>query len=456
MDDRMPPRPHGTNTFAPTAAGPPPDSLPGVWRRAGWRIIPICALAYVLSYMDRVNLGYISAPLAQDLGMNSTQIGLAAGLFFLGYILFEVPSNMALRRFGARRWIARILVSWGIVTALTATVDSVWLLYVARVVLGIAEAGLAAGLVLYLSTWFPHRQRAWVLSLFFLSLPVSAIIGAPFAALLLTWGHSLIGVAGWRAVFLAEGVLTVLVGIAVLAVLPDTPFRARWLTPDQARYIVSVLDAEAAESGRERLTTAGQALTSRSVWAMGAAFFALLFGLYPVSFFLPSMISRAVTGVGAGTAQLDGVLLSIVPNAVGIVAMVAWPKAAGRLNALACTLIPWVAGAAGLAVVALSDNLAVSLVAISVSVAGVYAAIPQFWRVPALGLSGAASAAGIALINSVGNSSGFVGPYLTGALKTATGGYAAALWLIAAVMLAGAAGLAVSARRARPAGSPVR
>ena len=447
MDDHKTPRLRDTSTLAPCASL---DSLPAVWRQAGWRIIPICGLAYVLSYMDRVNLGYISAPLSRDLGMDSTQIGLAAGLFFLGYILFEVPSNMALRRFGARKWIARILVSWGIVTGLTSAVDSVWLLYAARVLLGIAEAGLAAGLVLYLSTWFPHRQRAWVLSLFFLSLPVSAIVGAPFAALLLTWGHSLLGVAGWRTVFLAEGALTILVGIAVFVLLPDSPERAKWLTPEQARYIVAALDAEDAQSAGRQLTTAGQALASRSVWAMGAAFFALLFGLYPVSFFLPSMISKAVTGVGAGTAQLEGVLLSIVPNAVGIVAMVLWPRMARHWNALACTLVPWVAGAVGLAVVALSGNLVLSLVAISISVAGVYAAIPQFWRVPALGLSGAASAAGIALINSVGNSSGFVGPYLTGFLKSATGGYGTALWMIAAVMLAGAALLAVAGRRARP------
>jgi MFS family permease len=303
-----------------------------VWRRAGWRIIPICALAYLLSYIDRVNLGYISPSLSHDLGMNSTQLGLAAGLFFVGYIFFEVPSNMALRRFGARRWIARILLSWGVVTALTSMVDSVWLLYVARVALGIAEAGLAAGLVLYLSTWFPHRQRAWVLSLFFLSLPISAIVGAPFAALLLTWGHSLLGVAGWRALFLTEGALTVLVGIAVLAFLPDSPARARWLTPAQASYVISALDAETAQTADSQLTTTGQALRSRSVWVMGAAFFALLFGLYPVSFFLPSIITKAVTGVAPATAQIDGVLLSMVPNVVGVIAMALWPKTASRLT----------------------------------------------------------------------------------------------------------------------------
>ncbi|MGH3165560.1 MAG: hypothetical protein ACRDN0_06655 [Trebonia sp.] len=180
---------------------------------------------------------------------------------------------------------------------------------------------------------------------------------------------------------------------------------------------------------------------------MGAAFFALLFGLYPVSFFLPSITAKAVNSAGPGGAQVEGVLLSIIPNVVGVAAMALWPKAAGRWNALTCTLIPWIAGAVGLAVAAGLDNLVLSLVAISVSLAGVYAAIPQFWRVPALGLSGAASAAGIALINSVGNASGFAGPYLTGWLESVTGGYDAALWTITAVMLAGAGILAAVTRR---------
>lgn len=416
-----------------------------LWRRVAWRIIPLVGLAYVMSYIDRANLGYVAQPMSRDLGLSAAQLGLAGGLFFLGYILVEVPSNMALRRFGARKWITRILVTWGMVTAATAAVQTADQLLIARVLLGFAEAGLAAGILLYLTFWFPRRHRSWAMSAFFLMIPLSSVVGAPLAAGLLTWGQKLFDMAGWRSLFLVEGVLTVLVGALIFFLLPDRPHEAKWLSPEEREHIEGALAAETEEQAAHgALTGLKQALTSGRVWAMAVAFFAIVFGLYPLAFFLPTMISSLSSSLGG---DVNSVLLSAIPSVVAIVAMVVWSRFAARVSAVVATSVPMAIGAAGLVLATFSGDGMLFIVAVCVSVAGIYTAMPQFWRIPTIGLTGAAAAGGIALINSVSNLSGFVGPYVTGAIKDATGSYTWALLLIAVVMLLGLGVLITVGRR---------
>jgi MFS transporter, ACS family, tartrate transporter len=416
-----------------------------LWRRVAWRIIPLVGLAYVMSYIDRANLGYVAQPMSRDLGLSAAQIGLAGGLFFIGYILVEVPSNMALRRFGARKWITRILVTWGLVTAATAWVNSAATLYLARILLGFAEAGLAAGILLYLTFWFPRRHRSWAMSAFFLMIPLSSIIGAPLAAGLLAWGQNLFDMASWRTLFLVEGILTLVVGVLIFTLLPDRPRDAKWLSPAEREQIETTLAAEAEEQAAHgALTGLKQALTSGRVWAMAVAFFAIVFGLYPLAFFLPTMISSLSSSLGG---DVNSVLLSAIPSVVAIAAMIVWSRFAARMSAVVATSVPMAIGAAGLVLATFSGDGLLFIVAVCVSVAGIYTAMPQFWRIPAIGLTGAAAASGIALINSVSNLSGFVGPYVTGAIKDATGGYTWALLLIALIMLLGLGVLATVGRR---------
>lgn len=424
------------------------DAERRLWRKIGFRIIPLVGIAYIISYIDRANLGYIAKPMSADLGMTTAQLGLAAGLFFLGYVLVEVPSNMMLRRFGARLWISRIIVSWGIVTALTGAVHSATQLYIARLLLGFAEAGLAAGILLFLTFWFPKKQRAWAMSAFFLCIPLSSIIGAPIAAALLQWGEALLGIAGWRSLFVVEGVLTILIGLVILAFLPDRPTKAKWLSVEEKTYLAGILEKEAVEQvDRGAMTGMRQALVNGRTWALAVAFFAIVFGLYPLAFFLPTMIENLSSAVGSA-ANVSSVLLAAIPSAVAIVVMVLWSRVASRRSAVFSTTVPMAFGAAGLLGATLTQNGPLFIIAVCVSISGIYTAMPQFWRIPALSMTGAAAAAGIALINSVSNLSGFVGPYITGAIETATGSYTYALITIAAVIVVGVVILLTAGRRA--------
>ncbi|RJO68430.1 MFS transporter [Nocardia panacis] len=419
---------------------------PRTWRKVGFRIIPLVGLAYVASYIDRANVGYIAAPMSRELHLGSSQLGLAAGLFFIGYVLVEVPSNMMLTRFGARTWITRIMVTWGLVTAATAAVNSAATLYLARLLLGFAEAGLAAGILLYLTYWFPRRQRSWALTTFILMIPVSSIIGSPLAAALLKWGQAVFGIAGWRSLFLVEGVLTILLGVLIFCFLPNRPRDARWLTDAEKSAIEQTLAAEAAEQAAHgALTGVREALRSGRVWAMAVSWFAIAFGLYPMAFFLPTMIKSLNHSLGAG--DVSSVLLSAIPYAVAGLVMLGWARFAGRRSAVTATAVPMVLGVIGLLLATVTHSGVLFILAVCMSVAGIITAMPQFWRIPAIGLTGAAAASGIGLINSVSNISGFVGPYFTGFIADATGSFTYALLAIAIIMAAGLVVLLTVGRR---------
>ncbi|MGC0420125.1 MFS transporter [Embleya sp. AB8] len=429
------------------ATTPDTTVAPRTWRKVGMRIIPLVGLAYVASYIDRANIGYIAAPMSRDLHLSHTQLGFAAGLFFIGYVLVEVPSNLMLTRFGARIWITRIMVTWGLVTAATAAVNSAATLFIARILLGFAEAGLAAGILLYLTFWFPRRQRSWALSSFMLMIPVSSVVGSPLAAALLAQGERWLGIPGWRALFLVEGGLTLLVGIVIFAFLPDRPRDANWLDDEEKQAIEHALAAEAAEQrAHGALTGMREVLRSGRVWAMAVSWFAIAFGLYPLAFFLPTMIESISDNPGHA-GDVRSVLLSAIPYAVAVLAMLAWARFAARTTAVTATAVPLVVGVVGLLLATFAGSGTLFVLAVCLSVAGIITAMPQFWRIPATGLTGAAAVSGIALINSVSNISGFVGPYLTGYIATWTGSFTYALLTIAIIMAAGLAFLLTAGRR---------
>lgn len=426
-----------------------------VWRKVALRLIPIVGLAYLMSYIDRANLGYVAADMSVDLDIGTAEIGIASSLFFIGYILVEIPSNMALRRFGARTWITRILVTWGIITVLSAFVQVEWQLYVVRVLLGFAEAGLAAGILLYLTYWFPKQQRAWATAAFMMTIPLASIIGAPIAAWCLTFGQQLLGLAGWRSLFVVEGVLTVLVGIVIVVWLTDRPRNAKWLTPGERDGIQAVLDAEDESKLQDgALHGLAQALRSGRVWILAVTFFSIVFGLYPLAFFLPLMITSVSELVGPDAAA-NSAMLSAIPSVVALICMALWAKVSVRLTSVTATVVPMIVGAVGLLVATFTQSGPVFIVAVCLSVAGIYTAMPQFWRIPGQVLTGAAAAGGIALINSVSNMSGAIGPTVTGFIQEATGSFTNALLLIALVMIGGIVVVLTVGRRVQRIGAPV-
>jgi MFS transporter, ACS family, tartrate transporter len=421
------------------------DTFPTqVWRKIHWRLIPILSVAYLCSYIDRVNLGYVAVPLSKDLGLSATEIGFAAGIFFLGYILAEIPGNLIQYRVGARIWITRILITWGLITAATAAVDNAATLYIARILLGFAEGGLPAGILLYLTYWMPRSQQSRALSCYFLVLPVSSIIGALLARFLLGRSGILFGLAGWRSVFLAEGILSVLIGVLFWFTLTDKLADASWLTSSEREILRAELDRDAASTQAVTLTSARASLADRQVWALAFACFTIGFGLYPLAFFLPKMIIVVQHSLHNNQA----VLITVIPQLIAAVVMIAWARLARRRTPTVATIVPAAVAAVAMAFAAYASNAVIFVSAVCVALAGIYSAIPQFWRLPQLRLTGPAAAAGLALINSVGNFSGFAGSYVTGFAEDVTGNFRYALLLVTVVMLLGVLTIAFVGRSA--------
>jgi ACS family tartrate transporter-like MFS transporter len=411
-------------------------------RKVAWRLIPFMAVLYFIAFIDRVNIGFAALTMNADLGLTPRMFGFASGIFFLGYVLFEVPSNVIMERVGARLWIARIMITWGLLSAGTAFVSTPTSLYVLRFLLGVAEAGFFPGMILYLTYWFPAAYRARILSAFMMALPISTVIGSPLSTAML--GIEGFGLHGWQWMFLLEGIPAVLLGIAVLIFLRDGPADARWLSSEEQRWLQD-------ELAKDHMTHAPlhahmtRALTDPRVWFLGLLYFGLVVGLYGFGFWLPQIIQ----GVGDLSNFAVGIVAAI-PYAIAAVAMYWWGRhsdATGERNrhiAIAAFV-----GAFGLASSAqLIESPVLGLAALSLAAAGIYAALPVFWTLPTAMLSGTAAAAGIALVNSVGNVGGFLGPTLVGYVKDTTGSYSASLWTLALlVALAGLAAILFSAKR---------
>lgn len=416
-------------------------------RTATKRLIPLLALAYLLNYIDRVNVGFASLTMNADLGLSAAAYGLGAGLFFVGYFFFEVPSNVILHRVGARIWIARIMVTWGVVASSTAFIQGEIGFYVVRVLLGIAEAGFFPGIILYLTYWFPRVERARIVALFFLAVPLSSVVGGPLSTWLISVGDGALGFdADWRFMFFVEGIPAVLLGVAVLWLLPDRPTRARWLPTDQAVALEERIAAEdAAAAGQDRGVAA--ALRDGRVVALSVVYFGIVFGLYVLAFFLPQIVAGFEQQFGADYSLVEVGLITAVPYAIASVTMVLWARRSDRSGERPLHVaVPAVVGAVAIAGALYMDSPLLVMACVTVCAIGVFAAIPPFWSLPNAFLTGAGAAAGIGLINSFGNLSGFVGPFVAGWLKDLTGDSRAGMWVVAVMMLMSAA-IAIGFRR---------
>lgn len=421
----------------------------GAVRKAMWRLLPLLGLCYLLNYVDRVNVGFAALTMNPDLGLSAAAYGLGAGLFFIGYFFFEVPSNVILHRVGARIWIARIMITWGVVASATAFVQGEISFYIVRFLLGIAEAGFFPGIILYLTYWFPRARRAKVVALFFLAVPLSSVLGAPISTLLIQNGDGVLGFdAGWRFMFFVEGIPALLVGVLVLVLLPDRPTRARWLSGAERQALERrIADEDAAQVPQETGLLAG--LRDGRVVALSVIYFGVVFGLYVLAFFLPQVVSDLQEQFGVRFSLVQIGLITAAPYVVASVVMVLNARHSDRTRERRLHVaVPAFLGAAGVAVALYLDSPYLVMAAMTLCAVGVYSAIPVIWQLPSAFLTGVGAAAGIALINSFGNLSGFVGPYLTGWLQDLTGSFRAGMFVVAAFMvLAGVIVLLVGRER---------
>src|ERR1700716_2525228 len=398
-------------------------------RAISWRLIPFLVLAYFLAYLDRVNLGFAALTMNAELKFSPTIFAWGAGIFFIGYFIFEVPSNLALEKFGASRWIARIMVTWGIISALMALVSGVWSFYGLRFLLGLAEAGFFPGIILYLTYWYPAEYRARFLAAFAVAVPVSTVIGAPISGLLLGL-DGLMGLKGWQWLFIIEGIPSILLGIVTWFYLTDRPAKADWLTPAQKAWLSSRLESEIAAKQAAQHLTLGQALSSPKVLTLSVIYFGFVGALYGMQFWLPQIVKA----FGFSNAQTG--FVTAVPYLFGTVAMILWARHSDATRErVAHVGLPLLLTAAALGVCGYMDNPYVTIVALIVAAIGIFCTFALFRTLPTAWLSGTAAAGAIALINSIGNLAGFGGPYLIGWVKEATGSATNGLLILALLPL---------------------
>ena len=408
-------------------------------RKVSMRLVPFVALMFFINFLDRTAISFAGPNgMTKDLGLDAAQFGFAAGVFFIGYIFLEVPSNLALHKFGARRWLARIMVTWGIVALLFTWVSSVPGLYALRFLLGVAEAGFFPGAILFLSTWVPQRHRSHILALFYLAQPLTIVIGAPFAALLIG-AHGVLGLAGWRVMFLGVAVPAIVIGIVAWFYLTDRPSDARWLTSDERTWLTEELEAE--QRARETNAVhhrhhAGAALKSGRVWMFSLMYFGLIYGLYALAFFLPTIIGGFEGQFGSHFNVFQKGLITAVPYLPAAIVLFLWSRNATKHGVRNWHIgIPALIGALSIPLALFMKSPSASIAVITITACAIFSALPNFWALPARFLSGAAAAAGIALINPVGNLAGFFAPYVTGAMNDATGSYHAPMFVVGVVML---------------------
>jgi D-galactonate transporter len=398
------------------------------------RLVPFLIVCYFVAYLDRVNVGFAALTMNQDLGLSQTAFGFGAGIFFLAYFLFEVPSNLLLERFGARKWIARIMLSWGLLSGLMAFIPNIAgatgmgsenTFYLIRVLLGVAEAGFFPGIIFYLTLWFPAEYRARIVGYFMAAIPLSTVIGAPISGLLLTL-HGAGGLAGWQWLFIMEAVPAVILSGFVFFYLTDKPADAAWLAADERRWLNERLTLERKQREAVQEFTVGQALVNPHVIGLSLVYFGAVATNYGLGFFLPQIVKAF------GLTTFMTTVVSAAPYAVGTIAMVWWGRRSDRFAERRWhTAIPLFIAAAGIAASTVLDDPTLKMIAFCVAGFGIFACLPVFWTLPTAFLSGAAAAAGIAVINSIGNLAGFAGPFAMGWIKDHTGSYAGGLLLLA-------------------------
>jgi D-galactonate transporter len=405
-------------------------SMEATYAKMTLRLIPFLVFLFVLAWIDRVNVGFAKLQMLQDLQFSEAIYGFGAGIFFIGYFLFEVPSNLLLEKIGARKTLARITILWGLASMAMIYVKTPASFYAMRFLLGIFEAGFFPGVVLYLTYWFPAERRARINGLFMTSFAVAGIVGGPIAGFIMSTMEGVGHLANWQWLFLIEGIPSVLAGIAVLLYLPEKPANAKWLTPAEQQAVTQALVAENQDESKHSSLKA--AFTNSRVWVCAAIYFCVVSGNATIAFWSPSIIKEL--GV-KGNFQIG--LISAIPFIAGTIAMIMNGSHSDKSGErrLHCALATLVASIGLILTGFTLGNAMVALCALTVAAIGILAAFPVFWSLPAAFLTGTAAAGGIALINSIGNLAGFAAPYMIGSLKTSTGKLSAGLYFVAALEL---------------------
>ncbi len=410
----------------------PDGAADAVYRKVAVRLIPLLFLCYIAAYLDRVNVSFAKLQMQQALHLSESVYGLGAGIFFIGYFIFEIPSNVMLHRVGAGRWIARIMVTWALLSAAMMFVNSALSFYIVRFLLGVAEAGFFPGIILYLTYWFPAARRGRATSLFLTAIAVAGLIGNPLSGWIL---HSLSGVNGWQGwqwLFVLEAVPSLVLGVLAWFCLEDRVKNAQWLTLEEREMIARDIAAEESHKSDGSL---GRVLSDGKVWLCAFIYFAIVSGLYGVTFWLPTIIKE----LGIPDPLTVG-LVGAVPWAFGIVAMVVMARSADRRHEYRWhTALSCIASAIGLVIsVAFHAGALLAMTGLTIAAMGIMSALPIFWSNPTAILGGAAAAVGIAFINSVGNLAGFAIPLIIGVIKDRTQSTDAGLHMLAALMVLGA------------------
>jgi ACS family tartrate transporter-like MFS transporter len=402
-------------------------------RKVYLRLLPFAVLSYVLAYVDRINVSFAGLTMRGDLGMSAGTFGFAVGMFYWAYFIFEVPSNVILQKVGARIWIARIMITWGILAGLTAMVTGSTSFAIVRFLLGVAEAGFFPGLILYFTYWFPSHHHARIVSGFLIGLPVAVALGAPISTALLGL-DGLFGLRGWQVMYIAEALPTVVIGVITLFVLTDRPEQAKFLTEAERNWLVTTIAAERRATEAVRKFTLWQALYNPKVLLLGLNYLGIVTASLGMLIFIPQMIKS----LGDYSNMTVG-WLTMIPYTCGGIAMVVWGRISDRMNERRWNLfIGCVFSTVGLVIAGMTMGTWWALVGMSIAAMGFYGSKGPFFAMPPMFLSGAGLAAGIAWINSIGNLGGFFGPWYVGVMKDLTGSYAGGLYGLALLGLVAA------------------
>ncbi|WP_429818028.1 MFS transporter [Ensifer sp. B1-9] len=399
----------------------------GLYRKVTWRLLPLLLVCYMVSYLDRINISFAKIAMNEELRFSEAVYGLGAGLFFIGYALAEVPSNLMLHRFGARRWLARILFTWGCISMAMAFVYSETSFYILRILLGVGEAGLFPGVIFFLLTWYPSHRRARITSLLYLAAPLAGVLGAPLSAVIIAGTHGALGISGWQWMFIIEGLPAVLLAFVVMKWLTNSIEDASWLSPSEKKTLRANLDSEDLLKHEMRFT---RVFFDKNVLALSGILFGIVLSQSGVFFYLPSLIRNA--GI---TDTIEIGILSAVPYGAAVVVMLLVNRNSDRMGERRWHLFGSCAlGIAGFVVATLfKTNIVMVVTGLSMAISGVMAALPVFWTLPTAILKGKAAATGIAFVNSIALTAGFVAPSIIGYLTAATGATDAGIYLVAVV-----------------------